>query len=503
MAQHLTNTVFVDRALIVQPHQENEIPDAAAALQFTSAAGLNSGSNSGVVSQVITAVGGAQVISTIDPRLQALGLPQYPPLPANMDPSKVEEIRRTIYVGNLDSKITAEEALKFFNQIGEVKYVRMAGDETQPTRFAFIEFTEQSSVANALQYNGVTLGGRPLKINHSNNAIVKPHTSKNPEAAQKEIEETMKRVREAQHMITAQIDPSMKLDKVAEEIEQKISRNSKSRSKSRERKRDRTRSRSRERRDRGDRRRSRSRSRERRRSRSKDRRTYRVRESPKRRSPPRRRSRDRRSRSRDRPVRRSPVRTERSYRSRYSPVRTKDRRDVVDRRRKSRTRSRSRDRRDDRKESRRAKTSPRRHRDRSPAEPEGPALPPSSESPPSSPRVEGPVTPPEDVPESSSRSDRLAEIETPPAETVYKKRTSRSPARRRSRSRDRKEEESRKRSSRRERSRSKDRDRDRRKRHRSPIGSAVTRDYDEEEKGFGSSPQNGSRNNKSSPQSSD
>lgn len=47
--------------------------------------------------------------------------------------------------------------------MGEVKYVRMAGDETQPTRFAFVEFTDQSSVANALQYNGIIFGGRPLK----------------------------------------------------------------------------------------------------------------------------------------------------------------------------------------------------------------------------------------------------------------------------------------------------------------------------------------------------
>ena len=495
VAQHLTNTVFVDRALIVQPHQENEIPDATAALQFTSAAGLNSGSNSGVVSQVITAVGGAQVISTIDPRLQALGLPQYPPLPANMDPSKVEEIRRTIYVGNLDSKITAEEALKFFNQIGEVKYVRMAGDESQPTRFAFIEFTEQSSVANALQYNGVTLGGRPLKINHSNNAIVKPHTSKNPEAAQKEIEETMKRVREAQHMITAQIDPSMKLDKVAEEIEQKISRISKSRSKSRDRKRDRTRSRSRDRRDRR-RSRTRSRERERRRSRSRERKSYRPKESPKRRSP-RRRSRERRSRSRDRFARRSPVR-DRSYRPRYSPSRAKERRDVLDRRRRSRTRSKSRDRKDDRtRETRRDRKDSPRRRDRTPVEEEGPALPPT-DSPQSSPKPEGPITPPEYVADASKCSEQLMEPETPPIETVYKKRTSRSPGRkRRSRSRDRREEESRRKLS----SRRRSRDREKKRRHRSPVEATVTRDYDEEEKGFSPSSQNGSRNK--SPEYSD
>ncbi|RWS04607.1 serine/arginine-rich splicing factor 11-like protein [Dinothrombium tinctorium] len=191
VAQHLTNTVFIDRALVVTAFAEGKIPDESTAMSLANS-GLSGGSNSGVVSQVVT-TGQSQVITTIDPRLTALGLPQYPPLPANMDPSKIEEIRRTVYIGNVDSSISAEQLLKFFNQIGEVKYVRMAGDEVQPSRFAFVEFTEQSSVANALQYNGVVLGGRPLKINHSNNAIVKPQT-KSTEAAQKEIEEAMKRI---------------------------------------------------------------------------------------------------------------------------------------------------------------------------------------------------------------------------------------------------------------------------------------------------------------------
>ena len=35
----------------------------------------------------------------------ALGIPTPPPLPGNQDPSKIDEIRRTIYVGNLNSKV--------------------------------------------------------------------------------------------------------------------------------------------------------------------------------------------------------------------------------------------------------------------------------------------------------------------------------------------------------------------------------------------------------------
>ena len=53
----------------------------------------------------LQSIGGSQVIITNDPRLTALGLSQYPPLPSNTDPSKIEEIRRTIYISNLDNSV--------------------------------------------------------------------------------------------------------------------------------------------------------------------------------------------------------------------------------------------------------------------------------------------------------------------------------------------------------------------------------------------------------------
>lgn len=53
--------------------------------------------------------------------------------------------------------------MEFFKQVGEVKFVRMAGDETQPTRFAFVEFLNLDCVTRALAFNGVMFGDRPLK----------------------------------------------------------------------------------------------------------------------------------------------------------------------------------------------------------------------------------------------------------------------------------------------------------------------------------------------------
>ncbi|XP_035463693.2 splicing regulatory glutamine/lysine-rich protein 1 isoform X1 [Scophthalmus maximus] len=215
VAQHLTNTVFVDRALIVVPCAEGKIPEEAKALSLLAPATPAPSLIPGAGLLPIPAPAPAplqnlnlpivsRVAASLDSAASALS---QPPLMGNVDPSKVDEIRRTVYVGNLNSQTTtADQLLEFFKQVGEVKFVRMAGDETQPTRFAFVEFVEQDSVARALTFNGVMFGDRPLKVNHSNNAIVKP-PELTPQAAAKELESVMKRVREASSTIAAAIEP--------------------------------------------------------------------------------------------------------------------------------------------------------------------------------------------------------------------------------------------------------------------------------------------------------
>ncbi|KAK7173779.1 hypothetical protein R3I93_003566 [Phoxinus phoxinus] len=167
VAQHLTNTVFIDRALIVVPCAEGKIPEEAKALSLLAPA-----------APVASLMSGGGLL----------------PIPSPT---------------TLQNSTTAEQLLEFFKQVGDVKFVRMAGDETQPTRFAFVEFSDQDSVSRALTFNGVMFGDRPLKINHSNNAIVKP-PELTPQAAAKELEDVMKRVREAQSTIAAAIEPEDK-----------------------------------------------------------------------------------------------------------------------------------------------------------------------------------------------------------------------------------------------------------------------------------------------------
>lgn len=106
VAQHLTNTVFIDRSIFVKPVRDGIIPDEAVAMKLASECHTQNSNNSGVISQVAT-VNGVQSLTTLDPRLSALGLQQYPPLPASMDPSKVEEVRRTVSVANVSQSVSA------------------------------------------------------------------------------------------------------------------------------------------------------------------------------------------------------------------------------------------------------------------------------------------------------------------------------------------------------------------------------------------------------------
>ncbi|KAJ1665280.1 hypothetical protein IW140_000634 [Coemansia sp. RSA 1813] len=132
--------------------------------------------------------GGAHAMPLANPPVVAM-LAQRPrtlnAIPANVaaiihpsvlqfDPLKAEEISRTIYVGNIASWVGEQQLMDFFGASGPVAYVKMAGDGMQPTRFAFVEFADVHTAQSALQMNGMMLADRPLKVNHSKNAINKP-----------------------------------------------------------------------------------------------------------------------------------------------------------------------------------------------------------------------------------------------------------------------------------------------------------------------------------------
>ncbi|XP_035269269.1 serine/arginine-rich splicing factor 11-like isoform X2 [Anguilla anguilla] len=266
VSQHLTNTVFVDRALIVVPFAEGVIPDETKALSLLAPANAVAGMLPGGgllptpnplaswidVSQMGGVPLGAMGGPTLDPALAALGLQG-----SNMNPQS----------------LTADQLLKLM-----------------------------TSVDPKLNHMAAGLNMNPgMKADTSN----------------KEIEEAMKRVREAQSLISAAIEPGNKKDDKR--------KHSRSRSRSRRR---RSRSRSRHRR-------SKSRSRRRTRSRSK-----RRSKSPRRRkSHSKDRSRRSRSKSRDRKKEKEVKKRSKTPPKSYSTTRRS--RSISRRRRRSRSATRS------------------------------------------------------------------------------------------------------------------------------------------------------------------
>jgi arginine/serine-rich splicing factor 12 len=116
-----------------------------------------------------------------------------------MDQTRAEEIRRTVYVSNLDPRVTFEHLHELFTQIGEVKYIRMTvsekgvqydklglgvkqSDEEEidyesDSVGAYIEFSEQPSVLKALCLNGLMFAQRNIRINHTVQGVIVPPTA--------------------------------------------------------------------------------------------------------------------------------------------------------------------------------------------------------------------------------------------------------------------------------------------------------------------------------------
>jgi len=206
-----------------------------------------------------------------------------PSVPLSKRDKILDEIARTVYVGNIPTIITTEQLISFFSVCGPIVYYRMAGDDNHPARFAFIEFATVQAADIAIQLSGTTLLDRPIRVNHSKTPITKP-IKKETSLEEEEIQRKLKAASDAINRKLKAIDEGKNPDE--------IDYRSKSRSRSRDRYRSRSRSRDRYRSRSG----SRDRSRDRYRSRSRDSHKHRH----KKRSRDRDRSRDRyRSRSRD------------------------------------------------------------------------------------------------------------------------------------------------------------------------------------------------------------
>ncbi|KAJ1652661.1 Protein srek1IP1 [Dispira simplex] len=126
------------------------------------------------------------------------------PLPGlvGKDPAQLEEISRTVYVGNLDSRTPPQRLQEFMETVGPVAHLKLAGDGSQLTRFAFVEYVDQATAQKALAMTGAMFAGRPLKINPSKSTINKPipmSPGVNPNTS---FSDVLDKVREAQRLVT-------------------------------------------------------------------------------------------------------------------------------------------------------------------------------------------------------------------------------------------------------------------------------------------------------------
>ncbi|KAJ1727182.1 hypothetical protein LPJ61_004713, partial [Coemansia biformis] len=173
-AMFLGGTDLADRALVVIDDLAETMPitptvaiPAIPVMPRSGAANAVPLANPAVVAQM---AGRVRSVQNIPANIAALIHPSI----MQYDPVKAEEISRTVYVGNIATRVMEQELMDFFSACGPVAYVKMAGDGLQPTRFAFVEFAELATAQAALQMNGMRLADRPLKVNHSKNAINKP-----------------------------------------------------------------------------------------------------------------------------------------------------------------------------------------------------------------------------------------------------------------------------------------------------------------------------------------
>jgi polyadenylate-binding protein 2 len=73
---------------------------------------------------------------------------------------------RSVYVGQVDYYSTAAELQAHFQSCGTINRVTIAADRVtnHPRGYAYIEFDDEASVANAVLLNDSVFKGRPLKV---------------------------------------------------------------------------------------------------------------------------------------------------------------------------------------------------------------------------------------------------------------------------------------------------------------------------------------------------
>eukprot|EP00803_Ostreobium_quekettii_P009821 evm.model.scf_2359.1 EVM.evm.TU.scf_2359.1 scf_2359:514-1539(+) len=83
-----------------------------------------------------------------------------------------ENIKKTVYISDIDQQVTEEELANFFAESGGVVDCRVCGDPNSAKRFAFIEFIDEDAAKRALERSGSVVGSSAIRVLPSKTAIV-------------------------------------------------------------------------------------------------------------------------------------------------------------------------------------------------------------------------------------------------------------------------------------------------------------------------------------------
>merc|ERR1719499_828241 len=91
--------------------------------------------------------------------------------PSGAQEARNDEVKRTVYVGNLSKHCTPQHLRDEFSQIGEVVYIKFSGNAD--FRYAFVEFATEEQARMAFSFHGKVLAGQAIKIGTAHNPVFK------------------------------------------------------------------------------------------------------------------------------------------------------------------------------------------------------------------------------------------------------------------------------------------------------------------------------------------
>lgn len=93
-----------------------------------------------------------------------------------------DEVKRTIYLGNISKTCTTQDVRAAFAKIGPILYIKFSNTSKADFRYCFVEFETEEAARMAFTLHGFIISGQPVKIGKAHNPIFKddPNDKDNP-----------------------------------------------------------------------------------------------------------------------------------------------------------------------------------------------------------------------------------------------------------------------------------------------------------------------------------